>query len=593
MSAGVAATVRRVRDALAAAGAELAPDAVDPSEPGSTLVVDPAAWYAAQPAPPSAARLARTVALSLAPYGSAVLQDDAEAGRGMAGIAHPDARSAQHLHRLGCRATHVPLGCRAGDVIEPGHRPLELLTFGPSSQRRLRAVASGAEWFDHLRCAHRFDEELPAGDPADHPLSAAHVLLDIAAGDEPVPDPVLLLEASEAGAAVATERLDEWPGGEIAEQLVRAPLPALFAQAQALALEPGRAAALAAAARALLAAAFPLEVMGSTLAGLLADSASPGATFAMPGHRPQLSRHAEPAAPPPTVLQILEQERRRPDAAVRDGVRQLLAGVRQLDRRVERIEQGGAPDGIEVLLAATLPPAVSVSVLIPAFNARRVVAGALDSVHAAAGENDAPMLEIVLVDDASPQDDGAAVVEWAAAHPDLPVTVLRHRCNRGLAQARNTAMEHATGDLFLPLDADNALRPRGLRRLLDGLDAEPDAAFAYGLLQEFDTGGPVGLRGLYPWDPARLRRGNYIDALSLIRSDVLLNAGGYATDMPEQGYEDWDLWCRFVEGGATGVWVPEIVASYRIRADSMSAALHLSHLGPLADMVVRHPDTLG
>ncbi len=133
--------------------------------------------------------------------------------------------------------------------------------------------------------------------------------------------------------------------------------------------------------------------------------------------------------------------------------------------------------------------------MIPAFNARRIVVGALESVYAAArgrrtGSRDRA------VDDASPQDDGAAVVDWAAAHPDLPVTVLRHRCNRGLARARNTALGRATGDVVLPLDADNTLRPRGLRRLLDGLDAEPDATFAYGLLQEFDTGDPVGLRGL-------------------------------------------------------------------------------------------------
>ena len=124
----------------------------------------------------------------------------------------------------------------------------------------------------------------------------------------------------------------------------------------ALAREPARAAALAAAAHALLATAFPLDVMGGTLAGLLADSASPGATFAMPGQRPQLSRHVEPAAPPPTVLQILEQERARPDAAVRDGIRQLLAGVRQLNRRVERIEHGGATEATDVLLRATVPP---------------------------------------------------------------------------------------------------------------------------------------------------------------------------------------------------------------------------------------------
>jgi len=329
--------------------------------------------------------------------------------------------------------------------------------------------------------------------------------------------------------------------------------------------------------------------MGHALAELLDDVGRGGVT--RPAYRPQLSHDAAPDAKLSVREQLL-REQCRPDVTIREGVRAALGELRSLERRLARIE-GDAPDETTLLHAPSTRTPVLVSVLVPAFNARRLLPEALQSVERTAAEPGAPALEVIVVDDGSPQDDGAAAVEWAGAHAELPVTVLRHRYNRGLAAARNTALERARGELVLPLDADNALLPGGLERLLGAMAAEPDAVFAYGLLQEHDALDPVGLRGLYPWDPARLRYGNYIDALALIRRAALQELGGYAVDMPEQGYEDWDLWCRFADSGAAGTWVPQIVAAYRIRPDSMSAALALSHVAPLADMLERHPRLLG
>ena len=59
------------------------------------------------------------------------------------------------------------------------------------------------------------------------------------------------------------------------------------------------------------------------------------------------------------------------------------------------------------------------------------------------------------------------------------------------------------------------------RRLAEALDADPDAAFAYGTLECFRTGQPVGLMNTLPWDPPRLRMGNYIDAMAMIRTSLL------------------------------------------------------------------------
>src|SRR3712207_7295460 len=46
------------------------------------------------------------------------------------------------------------------------------------------------------------------------------------------------------------------------------------------------------------------------------------------------------------------------------------------------------------------------------------------------------------------------------------------------------------------------------------LDADSAAAFAYSLIEAHTEDRPRGLLSASPWDPLRLRRGNYIDARS-------------------------------------------------------------------------------
>jgi hypothetical protein len=456
------------------------------------------------------------------------------------------------------------------------------MSLGPDTPRRLRLLAGGADDLEDVVCAHLFTDASTSRVFGERPLARATVLVDVGAEDSPAPDLAVLLEATEAGAAIVTERLGLWP----MDALVVAPPRTLFRRARELAADTTRAAALAAAARRALESAATLGDMGQRLVALL-DAATPvDHRVAVRRPAPALSPAASPPAPR-SIATVIRDEARRPDAAMLSGLDQAIRSVKALEARVERLETR-EEDDVRVVHAG--PPAdgpVQVSVLVPAHRAARTLTQTLDSVLAAAAEAGAPSLEVIVVDDASPGPDAELAAAWAQAHPELPVTVLRHTRNRGLSAARNTALARAAGACVLPLDADDLLRPHGLPRLLAGLEADPEAVFAYGILERFDATGPTGLVGLYPWAPERLRTGNYIPALALIRREALLALGGYA-DMV-WGYEDWDLWCRVAEAGRHGVWVPQIVARYRTRANSMSANLHLTHVAPLADMLERHP----
>jgi glycosyltransferase involved in cell wall biosynthesis len=238
-----------------------------------------------------------------------------------------------------------------------------------------------------------------------------------------------------------------------------------------------------------------------------------------------------------------------------------------------------------IVLAKAGAHLADVTVIVPVYNYADFVAEALHSVAAQTLQ----VLDLVVVDDASPDDALEMVQAWIAAHGARfnRVTLLRHVENAGLGYARNSGFAAAESRFVLPLDADNRLRPAACATLLEHLRAG-DAAFAYPAIQQF--GGKTALFGAEPFTTLRLQCGNYIDAMALVRKSAWAEAGGY--DHVQYGWEDFDFWCRLAERGHFGAPVPELLADYRVHAGSM---LHTTteiqdHKNDLiADLKQRHP----
>jgi glycosyltransferase involved in cell wall biosynthesis len=92
------------------------------------------------------------------------------------------------------------------------------------------------------------------------------------------------------------------------------------------------------------------------------------------------------------------------------------------------------------------------SIIIPTYNRRHVIGGAIDSALAQ-GRDD---LEVVVVDDGS--SDGTE--QWLAAnYVGQPVRILRNNRAKGPAGARNTGIIAAKGDFVALLDSDDRFLP--------------------------------------------------------------------------------------------------------------------------------------
>src|SRR3984893_5587462 len=111
------------------------------------------------------------------------------------------------------------------------------------------------------------------------------------------------------------------------------------------------------------------------------------------------------------------------------------------------------------------PARPRLSVVVPVYNDARNLAECLAALRAA----DIPGCELIVVDDASP-DDSSDVARRAGA---MVITLPQ---NSGPAAARNRGAAAATGEILFFVDADVAVAPDAIRRVADAFAADPDLA---------------------------------------------------------------------------------------------------------------------
>ena len=107
------------------------------------------------------------------------------------------------------------------------------------------------------------------------------------------------------------------------------------------------------------------------------------------------------------------------------------------------------------------------SVVIPVYKVERYLERCVDSVLAAAIEN----MQIVLVDDGSPDSCPAICDSYAAAHDNIYVI---HQENMGISATRNRGIQAARGEYIFFLDSDDAVAPELFREFLANISARSD-----------------------------------------------------------------------------------------------------------------------
>lgn len=505
----------------------------------------------------------------------------------------------------GIEAHHLQLGWTPlWDHLAARERDIDVLFMGCISDRRAEALARYARTFsrrrvelvlsDNSRPNWSQSQSFHADDAKWDLLGRAKVLINIHQDAFPYFEWLRIVQAMSNGAVVVSERSVDFAPLVAGEHLLFGGPDSLHLLTEMLLEDGNRWWKMQTAAYEFMRHELPLrrdiEHLVEAGAELAESEPLPDAAdefFTQPQPNPEeIGVFDEPTRPPSPARDDHNA------AMLRRAVKDIKLDLMDFRRRQARVEialtTGRPPHRLELVghtcAYATAKP--HVSILTALYNYEDHVTSALDSTL---GSVDCPF-EIVVVDDGSGDRSLERVRHWMTEHEDASLLLLRHPVNRGLAHARNSALGWARGEFCFVLDADNEIYPHCLARLTQTLQANPQAAFAYGTLECFRAGRPVGLMNTLPWDPPRLRMGNYIDAMAMIRTKVLREEfHGYRLDWRLHGWEDFDLWCRMAEAGRHAVRVPEVLARYRLTQHSMLAQTNISATDAFSLIIESNP----
>jgi len=151
--------------------------------------------------------------------------------------------------------------------------------------------------------------------------------------------------------------------------------------------------------------------------------------------------------------------------------------------------------------------------------------------------------EIIVVNDGSTDD----TLEVLEKYKDRIKIISQE--NHGAPAARNRGFRESIGQFLIFSDADIKAKPEMLAKMLEALEKNPEASYAY---SSFNWGWKAF--NLHAFDAEALKKMNYITATTLIRRE---HFPGW--DESFKKFQDWDLWLTMLEQGHIGVWVPEIL----------------------------------
>lgn len=201
------------------------------------------------------------------------------------------------------------------------------------------------------------------------------------------------------------------------------------------------------------------------------------------------------------------------------------------------------------------------SIIMPAYNAEKFISDAIKSVLSQTYKN----FELIIIDDCS-LDQTVKVVQNYIAQ-DKRVNLVKKEKNQGVAETRNTGLNHAKGDFVAFLDSDDKWAEDKLEKQLAVLKERNDVDVVYGSYYRFNNDGIkniVKVPNLL--DKKELLKGNPIGNLTAI-----YNFKKYSQIRQKNiGHEDYLFWLEIFNSSpdVKGIGIQEPIAYYRVAEDS-------------------------
>ena len=205
-----------------------------------------------------------------------------------------------------------------------------------------------------------------------------------------------------------------------------------------------------------------------------------------------------------------------------------------------------------------------VSVVMPAYNAERFITKAMESALNQTIED----IELIVVDDCS-HDNTCELVEKLGQR-DPRVRLVRNERNLGVAKSRNRGFEACRGSYVALLDSDDVWYPMKLEKQLAlARREEADIVYcSYAMVNEEDAKICSDFIVPEKTDLNRMLAKNVISCSTVLMTGETVRQQSFST---KYYHEDYVYWLQLLGQGKKAVGVPEVLAAYRVYANTRAS----------------------
>lgn len=200
----------------------------------------------------------------------------------------------------------------------------------------------------------------------------------------------------------------------------------------------------------------------------------------------------------------------------------------------------------------------NVTVIIPCYNDGKYIMEALQSLYV---QTVLPE-RIIIVDDGS--DAATKKVLKNIKHSSVEII---YQENKGVSNARNTAIALAQTDYILNLDADDYFEPSFIEKAVEVLNSNNQVVAVSSYCRALKNDKSIEIIKPLGGKVKDFIVINNVTANSMFLKKSWEAVGGFDEKM-HQGYEDWEFWIAILEQGGTIYIINEVLSHYRIKNTS-------------------------
>lgn len=204
-----------------------------------------------------------------------------------------------------------------------------------------------------------------------------------------------------------------------------------------------------------------------------------------------------------------------------------------------------------------------VSIITPSYNSSQYIRRTIDSIRSQTYQN----WELIIIDDCSIDSSREVIQHYVDQDSRIKLICLEE--NSGAAVARNTGIKHAIGRFIAFLDSDDTWHPEKLEKQLHFM-LKNDYAFTYSQYHQVNENGDLVGELNFPMrtNHYKLLKTCIIGCLTAMYDTHKLGKVYFPLIRKRQ---DFALWLKILKKVDYAYCVPEDLASYTVRSDSISA----------------------